>query len=83
MVIVASASIQEGISISDDPFRFLKRHSVYVVLCLLTMGAMVCIPVRHWYEKQMLLLGLAFLGLLAVLIVGTEVMARIAGYVLV
>ncbi|AGH80640.1 cell division protein FtsW [Psychromonas sp. CNPT3] len=73
MVIVASASIQEGISISDDPFRFLKRHSLYVVLCLLTIAGMVCIPVRHWYERQMLLLGIAFLGLLAVLIVGTEV----------
>ncbi|KPU82038.1 cell division protein FtsW [Psychromonas sp. PRT-SC03] len=73
MVIVASASIQEGISISDDPFRFLKRHLLYIFLCLLTMGAMVSIPVRHWYEKQMLLLGIAFLGLVAVLVVGTEV----------
>lgn len=73
MVIVASASIQEGINISNDPFYFLKRHLSYVVLCFMTIGLIVSIPVRHWYEKQMLLLGLAFLGLFAVFLVGTEV----------
>ncbi|WP_094751700.1 putative lipid II flippase FtsW [Psychromonas sp. CD1] len=73
MVIVASASIQEGINISNDPFYFLKRHLSYVVLCFMTIGLIVSIPVRHWYEKQMLLLGLAFLGLFAVFLFGTEV----------
>ncbi len=73
MVIVASASIQEGINISNDPFYFLKRHLSYIVLCFMTIGLIVSIPVRHWYEKQMLLLGLAFLGLFAVFLVGTEV----------
>lgn len=73
LVIVASASMPEGIALSADPFRFLKRHLLYLLLCLGGLCAILCIPMRHWYEQQTLLLVLAFFGLLAVLVVGTEV----------
>ncbi len=73
LVIVASASMPEGIALSADPFRFLKRHLLYLLLCLGGLCAILCIPMRHWYEQQTLLLLLAFFGLLAVLVVGTEV----------
>ena len=29
LIIVASASMPEGIALSDDPFRFLKRHLLF------------------------------------------------------
>ncbi len=73
LVIVASASIPEGIALSSDPFRFLKRHLLYVVICLALLAGVVSIPMQRWYDRQNLLLILAFLGLLAVLLVGTEV----------
>ena len=73
LVIVASASMPEGIALSADPFRFLKRHLLYLVLCLLLLSGCVCIPMQSWYNRQTFLLILAFLGLLAVLLVGTEV----------
>ena len=73
IVIVASASMPEGIAMSDDPFRFLKRHLTYVVICLGFIGAVVCVPIKRWYAQQSLILMLALVGLIAVLVVGTEV----------
>ena len=73
LVIVASASMPEGIALSADPFRFLKRHLLYLVICLGFLAGMVCIPMQRWYDRQGVLLLLAFLGLFAVLLVGTEV----------
>ncbi|WP_019615031.1 putative lipid II flippase FtsW [Psychromonas ossibalaenae] len=73
MVIVASASIPEGIALSDDPFRFLKRHLIYIFICLGVLAGVVCVQMEHWYKSQGLLLTLAFIGLLAVLVIGTEV----------
>jgi cell division protein FtsW len=73
MVIVASASIQEGIAISADPFRFLKRQILYVGICLGLIAAIVCVPFDFWYKRQMLILILSLTALLAVLLIGTEV----------
>jgi cell division protein FtsW len=73
LVIVASASMPEGIALSDDPFRFLKRHFLYLIICLGFIFAIVCVPMRRWYDRQSYLLILAFFGLFAVLLVGTEV----------
>tara|TARA_R110001583_G_scaffold67490_7_gene192914 strand:- start:22966 stop:24171 length:1206 start_codon:yes stop_codon:yes gene_type:complete len=73
MVIVASASIPEGIAMSGDPFRFLKRQVFYVLICLTLMGAIVNIPFSFWYKRQMLILLLSLTALLAVLLIGTEV----------
>ena len=73
MVIVSSASIPEGIAISDDPFRFLKRQVLYVLICLVLIAGMVNVPISFWYKRQMLILTLSLLALLAVLLIGTEV----------
>lgn len=73
MVIVASASIPEGIALSDDPFRFLKRQILYVVICLVLIGGIVNIPFSFWYKRQILILTLSLLALGAVLLIGTEV----------
>lgn len=73
MVIVASASIPEGIALSDDPFRFLKRQVLYITICFILIAAMVNIPFSFWYKRQLLVLTLSLGALLAVLLVGTEV----------
>jgi cell division protein FtsW len=73
LVIVASASMPEGIAMSDDPFRFLKRHIIYVVVCLVFIGIVVSVPIKRWYSQQGLILALALAGLVAVLVIGTEV----------
>lgn len=73
LVIVSSASIPEGIALSSDPFRFLKRHLIYIVICMGLIAGVVCVPMQSWYKKQNFLLIIAFLALIAVLLVGTEV----------
>jgi len=73
MVIVASASIPEGIALSDDPFRFLKRQVLYVFICLALIAIVVNIPFSFWYKQQLTILALSLLALLAVLVIGTEV----------
>ena len=73
MVIVASSSIPEGIALSADPFRFLKRQSFYLLLCLVLLCAVVSVPMKFWYDHQGTILSFIFLGLIAVLLVGTEV----------
>lgn len=73
MVIVASSSMPEGIALSDDPFRFLKRQVLYIIICLLLIGVFVNVPFSFWYQHQMLILTLSLIALLAVLVVGTEV----------
>ena len=74
LVIVTSASIPEGIALSDDPFRFLKRHFIYIVLCLFILATVVSIPIQRWHKYTPLILLGSTLGLIAVLtVVGTEV----------
>jgi cell division protein FtsW len=73
MVIVASSSIPEGIALSDDPFRFLKRQALSVFICFLFIAAIVNIPFSFWYNRQMFILVLSLIALLAVLLIGTEV----------
>lgn len=72
-VIIASASIPESLVLTGHPFHFVSRHLIYVALSLVVMGGVVTIPTDRWYEKQNILLGLSFVVLLAVLVIGTEV----------
>lgn len=73
LVIVASASIQEGLSLFNDPSHYLKRQGLYIGICILLIGATVNIPMSLWLKWSPLLLILSFLSLIAVLVIGTEV----------
>jgi len=73
LVIVTSASMPEGIALSSDPFRFLKRHFIYIILCLFILSIVVSVPIQRWHKYTPLLLLASTLGLVAVLVIGTEV----------
>ena len=73
LIIVSSASIPEGIALSSDPFQFLKRHAIYIILCIGVLAFAISVPIDFWYRYQGVILLLSFLGLLAVLIFGVEV----------
>ena len=73
LIIVASASIPEGIALSSDPFRFLKRHVIYILISLVLLVFVLSLKIEFWYKYQWLILLLSFVGLVAVLFVGTEV----------
>jgi len=73
LVIVTSASMPEGIAISADPFQFLKRHLIYLILCLFVLAAVVSVPIDSWHKYTHLILIISTLSLFIVLAVGTEV----------
>ncbi|WP_116475216.1 cell division protein FtsW [Zobellella maritima] len=73
LTMVASASIAEGIALNDDPFYFVKRHSAFLLLCLVLSGLVLQVPMSRWQQFSGSFLILALLLLLLVLVVGRNV----------
>ena len=73
LVIVASASITEGVSLQNDAFFFVKRHLIFLVLCLLCAVGTLYVPVRYWQQWGGQLLIFSILMLLLVLVAGHSV----------
>ena len=69
LVIVASASITEGVSLQNDAFFFVKRHLIFLVLCLLCAVGTLYVPVRYWQQWGGQLLIFSILMLLLVVVV--------------
>ena len=73
LVIVASASITEGVSLQNDAFFFVKRHLIFLGLCLLCAVGTLYVPVRYWQQWGGQLLIFSILMLLLVLVAGHSV----------
>ncbi len=73
LVIVASASITEGVSLQNDDFFFVKRHLIFLMLCLLCAIGTLYVPVRYWQQWGGQLLIMSILLLLVVLVAGHSV----------
>ncbi|MGL4751770.1 MAG: cell division protein FtsW [Aeromonadaceae bacterium] len=73
LVMVASASITEGVSLQNDAFFFVKRHLIFLLLCLMAAVATLYVPVRYWQEWGGQLLIFSILMLLVVLVAGHSV----------
>jgi len=73
LVMVASASITEGIALRGDGFFFVKRHLLFLLLCLAMGTATLYMPIRRWQEWGGPLLLAVLLLLLAVLVAGHSV----------
>lgn len=70
MVIIASASMDFAAVTYDDPWFFLKRHLIYIVIALVASVVMVSIPTSFWRQYGWLLFFVACALLLIVLIPG-------------
>ncbi|MBE8735189.1 cell division protein FtsW [Aeromonas veronii] len=73
VVIVASASIPEGIALGDDPFMFVKRHALFLVMALGISWFVLQVPMARWQQHNGPMLLLAILMLVLVLLVGRNV----------
>ena len=73
MIMVASASIPEGIAIADDPMMFVKRHRVFVVAAIALGAVVLMLPMEFWQRNSGRFLLLAIVMLIAVLVVGRSV----------
>ncbi len=73
LIIVTSASIPVAERLHANPFHFTIRHMIYLLLACLAAMATVQIPLQWWQQGNGYLLLLAFLLLVAVLLVGRNV----------
>lgn len=73
LVIVSSASIAEGISVGNDPFHFVKRHGIFLGICILLSIFMLQVPMERWQQFNSAFLIFSILLLVLVLIVGREI----------
>ncbi|MGL5948964.1 MAG: cell division protein FtsW [Aeromonas sp.] len=73
IVIVASASITTGIALGNDPFMFVKRHGVFLLLALGVGGIVLQVPMARWHRHSRHGLAAALFLLILVLLVGRSV----------
>ncbi|MCE0555746.1 cell division protein FtsW [Motilimonas sp. E26] len=73
MIMVASASIPEGIAINNDPMMFVKRHGIFALAALVVGALVLMLPVNFWQENSGRFLLLAIVMLIAVLVIGRSV----------
>lgn len=72
-VMVASASMPIGERLMDNPYHFVMRHGVYVVISLIVSATLLMVPTAVLDKSNFMLCLLAILLLFAVLIVGHQV----------
>ena len=73
LIMVASASITEGMALQNDPFFFVKRHLLFLVLCIAAGTATLYVPMKFWQEWGARLLVLSIFLLVVVLVAGHSV----------
>ena len=73
LVIVTSASFPISARLTDQPFHFMFRHAIFLLLALGVSSVILQIPMKRWFQYSMYLLGLSFFLLVVVLAVGKSV----------
>ncbi|CAH0527079.1 cell division protein FtsW [Vibrio hippocampi] len=73
LVMVTSASFPISTRLTDQPFHFMIRHAVFLVLALGVSGVVLVIPSQKWFQYSSHLLAIAIGLLIVVLLVGKSV----------
>ncbi len=73
LIMVASSSMPIAERLFNNPFHFLVRHSIYLVLSLFVAGVSLQIPMSWWQKNSGALLLLGMFLLLTVLLIGRSV----------
>ena len=73
LVMVASASLPEGLALGNDPFMFVKKHLIFLAVSLFAAAIVVNIPIAFFEQHNVKLLMVAILSLIVVLAIGRNV----------
>lgn len=73
LVMVASSSMPVAERLFNNPFHFVVRHMVYIVLSLVIGGLALQIPMSWWHKYSSYLLIFGLVLLVVVLIIGRSV----------
>ncbi|USD60914.1 cell division protein FtsW [Vibrio sp. SCSIO 43140] len=73
LVMVTSASFPISSRLTDQPFHFMFRHAIFLVLALGTSSVVLQVPIAKWFKYSSYLLALSIFLLIVVLVVGKSV----------
>ena len=73
LIMVASSSMPVAERLFNNPFHFVIRHAIYIVLSLGMAGVALQIPMSWWQKNSSYLLMFAIFLLLVVLVIGRSV----------
>lgn len=73
LIMVASSSMPVAERLFNNPFHFVIRHTIYIVLSLSIAGVALQIPMAWWQKNSSYLLMFAIFLLVTVLLIGRSV----------
>ncbi|WP_117235864.1 cell division protein FtsW [Vibrio maerlii] len=73
LVMVTSASFPISSRLTDQPFHFMFRHAVFLILAIGAASVVLQIPMKLWLKYSPWLLTLSFILLIIVLVAGKSV----------
>ncbi|NVJ56745.1 MAG: cell division protein FtsW [Vibrionaceae bacterium] len=73
LVMVTSASFPISSRLTDQPFHFMFRHAVFLILAIGVSSFVLQIPLRRWFQYSMWLLLISVALLFIVLVAGKSV----------
>ncbi|NOI14643.1 cell division protein FtsW [Vibrio hepatarius] len=73
LVMVTSASFPISSRLTDQPFHFMFRHAVFLILAIGVSSLVLQIPLRRWFQYSMWLLLISVGLLFIVLVAGKSV----------
>lgn len=73
LVMVTSASFPVSYRLTAQPFHFMFRHAIFLVLALIVSSVVIQIPLERWLKMSTLMLAVSFVLLAIVLVAGRSV----------
>ncbi|UUM31101.1 cell division protein FtsW [Vibrio japonicus] len=73
LVMVTSASFPISSRLTDQPFHFMFRHAVFLLLAIGVSSVVVQVPLKRWFQHSMWLLLISVGLLIVVLVAGKSV----------
>ncbi|KOO02447.1 cell division protein FtsW [Vibrio nereis] len=73
LVMVTSASFPISSRLTDQPFHFMFRHAIFLLLALGVSAVVVQVPLKKWFQYSMWLLLISVALLFIVLVAGKSV----------
>ncbi|MBA5762261.1 cell division protein FtsW [Vibrio sp. 404] len=73
LVMVTSASFPISYRLTGQPFHFMFRHAIFLILAISTAAVILQVPTKRWFQYSSLLLGVAIFLLIVVLVGGKSV----------
>ncbi|WP_194436294.1 cell division protein FtsW [Vibrio fluminensis] len=73
LVMVTSASFPISYRLTDQPFHFMFRHALFIVLALFAAAIILQVQMKHWFKHGYILLIISIFLLFVVLVAGKSV----------